>query len=69
MLQRLGMELPDWARAKHPHVRYELGQAQRTSTPREICTGHWHFAVDCAAFRWLDISSARISCKMCPGKA
>ena len=31
MLQRLGMELPDWARAKHPHIRYELGQAQRTS--------------------------------------
>ena len=31
MLQRLGMELPDWARAKHPHIRYELSQAQRTS--------------------------------------
>lgn len=31
MLQRLGMQLPDWASSKHPHVRYELGQAERTS--------------------------------------
>jgi hypothetical protein len=31
MLQRLGMELPDWARPKHPHIRYELGQAARSS--------------------------------------
>ncbi len=31
MLQRLGMELPDWARPKHPHIRYELEQVQRVS--------------------------------------
>jgi len=31
MLQRLGMELPDWARAGHPHIRYELGQVRRVS--------------------------------------
>jgi hypothetical protein len=31
MLQRLGMELPEWARSKHPHVRYELGQVKRAS--------------------------------------
>ncbi len=31
MLQRLGMELPEWARAGHPHIRYELGQVKRVS--------------------------------------
>lgn len=31
MLQRLGMQLPDWASSKHPHVRFELGQAERAS--------------------------------------
>ncbi len=31
MLQRLGMELPDWARSQHPHIRYELGQTNRNS--------------------------------------
>lgn len=31
MLQRLGMELPEWARSKHPHVRYELGQVKGSS--------------------------------------
>jgi len=31
MLQRLGMELPEWAQAKHPHIRYELGQTTRSS--------------------------------------
>lgn len=31
MLQRLGLELPDWASSKHPHVRYELGQAEQTT--------------------------------------
>ncbi len=29
LLQRLGMQLPDWARPRHPHVRYELGLLQR----------------------------------------
>ncbi|MCA0458896.1 MAG: hypothetical protein LCI00_33415 [Chloroflexi bacterium] len=29
MLQRLGLQLPDWASSKHPHVRYELGQAEQ----------------------------------------
>ncbi|MBI1281275.1 MAG: hypothetical protein GC179_24320 [Anaerolineaceae bacterium] len=31
MLQRLGMELPEWARTGHPHIRYELGQVKRVS--------------------------------------
>ena len=35
MLQRLGMELPDWARATHPHIRYELG-ARFNVTSRRV---------------------------------
>ncbi len=31
MIQRLSTQLPEWARSTHPHVRYELGLAQRTS--------------------------------------
>lgn len=31
MLQRLMIQLPDWARATHPLVRYELGQKSRLS--------------------------------------
>lgn len=29
MLQRLAIQLPDWARADHPLMRYELGRAAR----------------------------------------
>lgn len=31
MLQRLGLQLPDWASPKHPHMRYELNQPSAAS--------------------------------------
>ncbi len=36
MLERLGMQLPDWARVSHPLVRYEIGAAQSISRRRRL---------------------------------
>lgn len=35
MLQRLAIQLPDWARSDHPLMRYELGRAARVPRRRQ----------------------------------
>jgi hypothetical protein len=36
MLERMGMQLPEWARDSHPFVRYEIGAAQAISRRRRL---------------------------------
>src|SRR5215468_8029652 len=35
MLQRLAIQLPEWARASHPLMRYELGRVARIPRRRQ----------------------------------